>query len=237
MSELQIVLVAEGPTDQIIIEAALKAIIRCPFVITRLQPEETRPEMGAGWGGVLKWCHDISKQHHDILDTHPLLSFRPVDLIILHIDADVSDKSYGDCGLSYPEMSMAHSWKPLPCRMPCPPSVNTCNELQQTLKSWLDPVIPGPKTTMCIPSEAIDTWLLVAVHNSHMANVECQPDPDTSLAQLPKSKRIKKSKFAYSNAADLITTRWNLITSCCQQALSFQQNVQQIVGHRCIPDS
>ena len=51
MSELRIALVAEGPTDAIVIEAALKALLPRPFVLTLVQPEETRPKLGAGWRG------------------------------------------------------------------------------------------------------------------------------------------------------------------------------------------
>ncbi len=54
MSELHIALVAEGPTDYEVIHAALKAVLPKPFVMTQLQPEATQPNMGAGWGGVLK---------------------------------------------------------------------------------------------------------------------------------------------------------------------------------------
>lgn len=55
MSNLHIALVAEGETDLVIIEAALKAIIERPFILTKLQPEATNPKMGTGWSGVLKW--------------------------------------------------------------------------------------------------------------------------------------------------------------------------------------
>ncbi|MEI8208133.1 MAG: hypothetical protein WCG16_02930 [Methylococcales bacterium] len=52
MSELRIALIAEGATDLIIIEAALKAIIKPPFILNLLQPEATRPDIGGGWCGV-----------------------------------------------------------------------------------------------------------------------------------------------------------------------------------------
>jgi hypothetical protein len=55
MSDLRIALVAEGPTDYVIIEAALKVFLPQPFILTQLQPEATKPEIGGGWGGVLKW--------------------------------------------------------------------------------------------------------------------------------------------------------------------------------------
>lgn len=53
--ELRIALVAEGPTDLVMIEAALRATIDRHFVITLLQPEHSRTfeAFGAGWGGRL----------------------------------------------------------------------------------------------------------------------------------------------------------------------------------------
>lgn len=47
MSELRVALIAEGPTDSVLIEAALKAILGRPFTLAPLQPEATRPQMGA----------------------------------------------------------------------------------------------------------------------------------------------------------------------------------------------
>src|SRR6478672_6431271 len=43
MSDLRVALVAEGPLDRVIIEAALKAVIPRPFILTLLQPEPTDP--------------------------------------------------------------------------------------------------------------------------------------------------------------------------------------------------
>ena len=50
-NELRIALVAEGPTDYVVIEAALKAILQKPFVMSQIQPEATQPKMGTGWCG------------------------------------------------------------------------------------------------------------------------------------------------------------------------------------------
>ena len=94
MSELRIALVAEGPTDYVLIEAALKAVLPQPFILTQLQPEATRPDLGQGWSGVLKWCQAASQRHQGPLELDPtLLGF---DLLILHLDVDVSTMTYHD---------------------------------------------------------------------------------------------------------------------------------------------
>ncbi len=81
MSEpLRIGLVAEGPTDYEIINAALLAVLPVPFVMTLLQPENTQPQFGGGWGGVLKWCHAASRRHTGPLTQDPTLSL--FDLLV-----------------------------------------------------------------------------------------------------------------------------------------------------------
>lgn len=47
---LRIALVAEGATEREVIDAALKVILTPrSFVLTQLQPEATKPDMGGGW--------------------------------------------------------------------------------------------------------------------------------------------------------------------------------------------
>ena len=60
MSEpVRLALVAEGPTDAVVVEAALRAILgERDFVLAQLQPEQSEAfgPLGAGWGGVYRWC-------------------------------------------------------------------------------------------------------------------------------------------------------------------------------------
>ena len=48
MSDLRIALVAEGPTDYEVIQAALKSVLAKPFTMELLQPEATQGIMGTG---------------------------------------------------------------------------------------------------------------------------------------------------------------------------------------------
>ncbi|MHB1267957.1 MAG: hypothetical protein ACYCY2_10210 [Acidithiobacillus ferriphilus] len=110
MSDLRIALVAEGPTDLILIEAALKAILLRPFVLNQLQPEPTRPEMGGGWGGVFKWCQEFRRRGAVSIEEDPTLNH--FDLVIVHLDADVADKTYADYGVTVEQA--AHGLNRLP---------------------------------------------------------------------------------------------------------------------------
>lgn len=86
MSELHIGLVAEGVTDQIVIETALKAILTQSFVLTRLPAEATRDTHRGGWCGVFKWCKEFRALGHAGLAQDPTLEL--FDLVIVHLDGD-----------------------------------------------------------------------------------------------------------------------------------------------------
>src|ERR1041384_5394909 len=87
MSDLRIGLVAEGPLDRVTIEAALKAIIPRPFVLTLLQPEPRDPRPTNGWCGVLKWCQQFAARGQASLEVDPTLAGF-FDLYVLHVHAD-----------------------------------------------------------------------------------------------------------------------------------------------------
>ena len=112
MSDLRVALVAEGPTDAIVIEAALKALLPRPFVLTRLQPEPTRPNLGTGWGGVLRWCLDFATRGHARFKDDPTLP--DFDLFVVHIDADVAEKRYADVSDEISNLAEQRGWPTLP---------------------------------------------------------------------------------------------------------------------------
>jgi hypothetical protein len=135
MSELRIALVAEGPTDYEVIQAALKAVLQQPFVISQLQPEATQGITGTGWCGVLKWLQAAQQRHQGSLETDPtLVGF---DLLIIHLDVDVASKQYADCGILIEDIARNNNWGSLPCAEPCPPISDTVNSLDAVIKSWL----------------------------------------------------------------------------------------------------
>jgi len=184
MSDLTIGLVAEGPTELIIIEAAIKACLNRPFVLTQLQPEATRPEMSEGWGGVYKWCRATASRGF-LLDRDPTLA--RFDLLIIHIDADVADKSYSDISVYPTDVA------PLPCSKRCPPPNAAVDALREVVLSWLGIDELGPKSVFCIPSKATDAWLAVAVARNVpkiMKDLECALNMEKRLANLPLKKRI-----------------------------------------------
>lgn len=226
MSEVRVALVAEGPTDRVIIEAALRALLPGPFTLAVLQPEPTRPQIGSGWCGVLKWCREVAHRNVTSLETDPLLS--GFDLFVIHIGADVSRFSYSNCG---PDVECeAQELPTLPCSRPCPPPAATVDELRVRLYAWLGMATVGPKTVLCIPSMASDAWLAVAfLEDAHplLQGIECNLNVESGLAHLPLANRVKKTHREYQAKQALITSNWAKVRLLCTQAERFSTEVDR----------
>jgi hypothetical protein len=227
MSELRIGLVAEGVTDHIAIEAALRAILPRPFVLTRLQPEATRPDIGGGWCGVLKWCGEQRGRGCSCLERDPSLEL--FDWIVLHLDADVADKTYADCGNEIEARAQAADFGILPCSGPCPPSSNAASSLRIVLSSWLGVASIGPRTLLCLPSKDLESWIAVVVlphsHALIASDIECVK---MRLSQLPKQVRTKKTASEYRTLAPKIAAQWAEIRVRCEQAERFHRDVEAV---------
>ena len=227
MSELRIALVAEGPTDHAIVEAALKAILPGAFILTQLQPEATLPEMGNGWGGVLKWCHAASLRHAGPIDQDPTLA--GFDLVIIHLDVDVSTMSYDDLGPDIVALSQQSAWALLPCAQQCPPVSGTIDATSIVLRSWLGRATVGQHTVLCLPAQSSGTWLAAAIlpaAHALLANAECDIRVENGLAQLPKAIRVRKSLASYRSKAPVLTQNWGAVKTLCSQAQLFEADVQ-----------
>jgi hypothetical protein len=229
MSELRVALIAEGPTDSVLIEAALKAILGRPFTLVTLQPEATRPLMGTGWCGVFKWCREFAARSHASLEADPTLP--GYDLFVIHVDADVAEKSYADGGAAL--VAAAQGLLPLPCVQPCPPPAGAPDELRERVRSWLGLVQVGPRTVLCVPSKAIEAWLAAGVlEETHplLNGLECMLGLETQLAGLSKGKRIKKTRREYEAHAGSVTREWERVTQACTQAERFHGEVRAALG-------
>jgi hypothetical protein len=234
MSELRVALIAEGPTDSVLIEAALKAILGRPFTLAPLQPEATRPQMGTGWCGVLKWCREFAARSHASLEADPALP--GFDLFVVHVDADVAEKSYADGGAAL--IAAAQGLPSLPCAQPCPPPAGTADELRKRVLAWLGLVQVGPRTVLCVPSKAIEAWLAAgALEKTHplLSGLECNLNLATQLAGLPKNQRINKGIKEYREHAGAVTREWARVTRTCTQAERFHSEVHAAVGSGTAP--
>lgn len=216
---LRIALVAEGPTDKIVIQAAVTQLLGDRhFVLQQLQPEESLAfgPLGTGWGGVYQWCRQAVKRAGGQLRNDPL--FHSYDMLILHLDGDVADKKYSDAGI-------AETINDLPCYEQCPPASATTDKLRTVLLRWAGETQIPPRTTLCTPSKSSEAWVLFALFPSDPAstsgNIECFADPQSRLSQQPQKIRIRKTVPDYRNRLNDFVSAWTAVRSQLSEAERF----------------
>ncbi len=211
MSEpVRIALVAEGPTDGIVLKAVLRAALgERPFVLTQLQPEGSVAfgDRGGGWVGVYRWCKQAAVRGGGRVGNDQLL-FENHDALILHVDADIAAGTYAD-GAIVPEAADS----PLPCETACPPARNTTDAVRGVLLSWCGEVVVPPRTVLYVPSKSTEAWVVAALYPGDAAvngalPFECYAAPAGRLAQQPSKTRIAKTTRDYAQRSDAIQNAW-----------------------------
>lgn len=207
---VQIALVAEGPTDKVIIKAAIESMLgERSYILKQLQPEGSVAfdSMGTGWSGVYRWCRQAVSRSEGKIRNDPL--FSTYDILIVQLDADVAENDYAQAGL-------CDAVEDLPCVQPCPPASNTTNALRQVLLRWMGEETVPPKTVLCTPSKSMETWVLAALFPSDQAvqseNPECWGNPELRLSQQPLKRRIKKNQADYLDKFDEVKAAWAGLT-------------------------
>ncbi len=229
--ELRIALVAEGVTDHIAIDAALKAMLGArPYRLQSLPPEESDAfrTYGGGWAKVYRWCHDAAAEAGGRLGANTLV-FGSFDMLLLHVDADVAEKSYQDFNQTPTATDVA-----LPCNAPCPPASDTTQALLKVVLSWCnEPTVPD-RMVVCIPSKATDAWLITALFpdDAIIAGIECMNDPAGWLERRPIAQRVRKRKRDYEAHAPALRNAWPQIAGAngLNEAQRFQNEVVTTVA-------
>ncbi|MGE0490533.1 MAG: hypothetical protein AB7S38_15105 [Vulcanimicrobiota bacterium] len=96
--------------------------------------------LGGGWKGVRLWC----QQETAGAGWGALLN--NFDLLVLQVDADISLES-----------------EPGHHPVPCPPPKDVVQAVRKLVLTWLGKTQMPPKTLLCIPAMASETWALVAL--------------------------------------------------------------------------
>ncbi|MGX9366272.1 hypothetical protein ACTVJH_09530 [Desulfoplanes sp. PS50] len=233
MSELRIGLVVEGVTDAIVIEAGLKRLLKCPFILTSLQPDTPPGVQGEGWGGIYRWCRQVGAVPGNTLLESPLL--QNFDLLILAIDADVASKTYSSANIQDPLSD------DLPCEQACPPASDTTEKLEAVVEHWLSPVQIDTRTVLCIPSKSIESWVAAALYAESDSGfpdmIECFYDilqymhakPARERLVSSKDGRLRKRKKQYKLAQRALVERWDTVEKFCTQALKFRASLEGCV--------
>ena len=227
---VRIALVAEGPTDKIVIGAAIRNILgETPFILQQLQPEESlafvSAENGTGWGGVYRWCRKAARPE-GIAQTDIL--FATYRALVLHLDAEVAAESYANAGI-------VQDIDDLPCAEPCPPAASTTGRLRNVMLRWLGQRAALPRIVLCTPSKSTETWVLCALYPADRDVVagrhECLANPHHRLQSKPHKGRLvtgnKKQLNVYKLRYEEISAAWPTVRSICIEAERFSSDLEQ----------
>ena len=216
---LRIHIACEGPTDYVVLEAALRGMLReADFILQQVQPETSRyggdaGPFGAGWKGVRSWCLSMCEEGGSVSQSSALIM---ADLLIIHVDAETADETEINCG------------------KPCPPARATIMALRQVLLGWINEESSPDHVVLCIPSKNTDSWVLAGIYPTNAwvdKNLECRTKPESRMLNKPeklvrqRGSRYQKSTPSYQLVAGRITERWGAIKKRCGQAEAFENDV------------
>lgn len=229
--EMRIALVAEGPTDGIVINSAIKAILGArSFVLKQIFPASSASfdKMGTGWIGVYKWCKQAASRGGGSLSGDHIL-FLNFDILILHVDADVAGFRYSDGSVTPGKGDGI-----LPCERPCPPACDSADEMRRVLLSWCGEEALPAKTTICMPSKSTEAWVVAILFPQDVAvrqGIECFPDAESRLGQQPKGQRLKKKLSDYIDRESDFVDGWPTISApgALVEARRFQSEFLAVV--------
>src|SRR5437868_1648363 len=123
---LRVAFVAEGPTDYVVLKAAVRALLNGKdFEPVSLKPEldeSLRTERASGWGGVYFWCRQVVEQAGGPASNNPIFAAENT-LVVIQVDADVARRNYTDYEIADSPCD------DLPCEKECPPVRDTTDAL------------------------------------------------------------------------------------------------------------
>ena len=216
--------ICEGPTDLVVIRAALRAITTRDFQLTMLQPDQSlyggdAGPHGGGWKGVRGYLQSAAEAGG--LGVVGALT-PDVDLLVVHLDADVADETE------------------IACACPCPPAMDTIRALESLILGWLGleaASLPG-KLALCIPSKSTEAWILHTLFPNRApqrSDIECLADPASRLVGgKPKLVRrrgtkIKKRLSEYQSLAPRLQKGWPSTADALESARRFDEDLRRIL--------
>ena len=231
MSKLwRIAVVVEGPIDSIVLKAIVRSLLAgADFEFQTLQPEGSAAfgPHGPGWGGVYRWSRQVVEEGGGSLSGSSALD--QWDLLIIHLDADVADKTYVSANIKLPLCC-----NDLPCKKLCPPPSDTTDALRTVLLRWLGEQACPPRTILCTPSKTMDAWVLTALFPDNETfrkkDWECHSNPERQLNVLPKEKRFSKSD--YPERSEEISQAWPRVSATLTEAKRFEEDFLHAIHGR-----
>lgn len=233
MSEvLRIGFAVEGTTDLAMLHAAVSAQFPGAEIEgVYLQPEVSESFVaiagttGVGWPGVYRWCREVSARGGGSVSGGVILD--NYDAVILQIDADVATATYADGHI-------VDDTGDLPCDRPCPLATDTTDRLKDVLLRWLGETTIPDKLIFCIPSKALEAWILVALYPNdstvRSGGIECCPNPTARLGSKPLNGRLvsggRKNVEMYESRCVEFGNAWHRVVERCTLAKEFSAALQ-----------
>jgi len=223
---LRVALVVEGPTDFIVLSAAIESLLPdVEIVFQVLQPEFSAPfeapggATGLGWSGVYHWCRQAAREGNGRVSQSSLFVFH--HLLVVQIDADVA-------GMTYNQGRIEEQIEDLPCEKPCPPPSDTTNILRSVVLRWLgEPKLPG-QVVFCTPSKSMEAWVMAALFPENELvesdEWECHANPAAQLGQQPKHVRIEKRPKDYVAKQQDLLAAWPAVRARLTEADRFSRD-------------
>jgi len=229
--------VVEGPTDRLVLEAILDKLIPGEHRYLTLQPPVLLGETGAGWKGVRAWCRQRWQRTGSDLET--VLSPAdgpPIDLLVLHVDADIAFES---------DLQDAQDDPVAGVQQPCPPAAATADRLRQVILGWLHRANLPQAVILAIPAQDTESWTFAALFPADplcgRTDYECirhgAHHPGYRLTLRAHGKLmsrsgggIKKSERLYQKAMPQLAAGWDAACQICSQAQRFTESASAFRG-------
>ena len=234
MSEpLRIAVAVEGPTDAIVLKAILNGLLPgIDFEFQTLQPEgsmafdtATSGGTGVGWVGVYRWSRQSASEGGGSVSGSSVLSFH--DVLIVHVDADIADKTYSSGNIQDAPCN------DLPCTKPCPPPSSTTNALRTVVLNWLGERRCPSRVVLCTPSKNMEAWVVAALWPNNplvqRKDWECRPDPEGQLPTVPIGERIRKRQNDYYRKQDKMGEAWPNVAARLKEAARFEREFRAAI--------
>jgi hypothetical protein len=214
MNMIRVGIVAEGPSDWIILEEVMTTV-HADLEFQHIQPDQTLASRRPfGWRGVKAWCEEFGPKLESFMT-----GITPrLDLLVIHVDCSMADK----IGLE----------------RPCPPPSATADGLKTEITTgWLGRSSRPEFVVLVTPSKSTDAWVVASLNPpySRLANVECEHGVEDELVKRKRLRRrdgqIKKPAHKYIQFAAELRSAFERVCRHCTQASLFRSEFTIAVSH------
>ena len=235
-------IVSEGPTDHMVLKAAIDRITGEENRYLSLQPEpDMMGRFGNGWKGVWRWCKETASINMLMQEVQPA-----IDAIVIQMDGDVIRKEKeAHCLCKSTACEDKRKVFPLYCEKvkdeKCPVEL-PCESHENGIKGRVDHGVSILTAAMgeadmthisiVIPCDSTDAWVVAAYDD--IDDVESLVDPWKNIIAKKKHYhgirvRDKKNTYTYKSFSEKVVDQWSAVKEKCRTAMLFEQEVKRIL--------